>query len=323
MGEEESEEALWRDDKALKDLEYSQRRTEKQQRRRERKKDRRYRRWKMLYLPAMLGMVGGTVLTLTATLQGLGRGSFLWDARDVVIIVGPVIIASGFICLMLAAGCTFQHEQETRQASKPPEEFIGLLGFVPDKFISRRRSTAVRSISLDTYDMPVPADLDPNRNYILGKARHHPGPRRHLASQSDSTCSDVFLMSQNSYSSTASWVKSLTVTHQQQRGQLTRQQSDSNILTACQQDRSVSATARRCLDDSTGRADAFGSHSDLHVVCTSSLASSGYHSSASDTTSVFLDARATCSRSGSKHVQSTCCSDAMNTPTRQLPGASR
>lgn len=241
---------LWTNEKTLKDLEYSQRRTDKKQRRRQRKRNRRYRRWKLLYLPALVGMLGGTMLTLTATLQGLGQDTFLWDIRHIIIVIGPTMIACGFLCLLLAAGCTFQHESQARKVRSPPEDFIGLLGFRMDEF-QRRRSNVLHSVSVDTDDMPMPADLDPSQNYVVSKSRNVSGRRARLTTQSSSACSiDVLLTSQTSYSSTASWVQSLTVTPEQQRCQLIRQQSDINIVSTPQSD-AHKPPVTRCRDDST------------------------------------------------------------------------
>ena len=290
---------MWTNDKALKDLEYSQRRKEKKQRRRERREDARNWFWKKLYVPAVVGMVGGSFLTLCATLQSLGGDTFLWNARGTLVIVGPAMLGIGFLCLMLAAGCTFRHDQEVREKPKgPPSEFL-LYGFQwRDNFSGP--STALRSISVDTGDMPLPDDLDPSRNFVLAK------PGLSVRGRSDekgvpvgcgghgSVSNAAFLVSASSYSSTASWVHSVPTSHSQQRAMLTRQSSDSNLLSSsgrCDRDRDRErdrdVTARRSLVEGSSEVQerhSSGSHSDLHVVYTRSLTSSGYQSASDSTT---------------------------------------
>ena len=64
---------MWTNDETLKDLEYSQRRSEKKLRHRERQKLARHKKWKKLYGPAVLLMLSGMFFTLVATLQTLGK----------------------------------------------------------------------------------------------------------------------------------------------------------------------------------------------------------------------------------------------------------
>ncbi|XP_076458271.1 uncharacterized protein LOC143292002 [Babylonia areolata] len=272
---------MWTDGQALRDMEYSQRRTEKKQRREERKKEaHNHRRWKRLYLPSVLIMLTGTILTLCGTMRSMSGDTILWEARGVLIIVGPVVLGLGFICLMLAAGCTFQHDQEIKQERDPFSEFL-LQGFVDRTHSSVTRTLtprALRSISNDTTDLPIPEDLDPQKNYVLAK----PGwTADRGVGRRGSTLSTVSLEASNSYVSTASWVRSVSASHSPQTS-MTRQNSDINLL-AGRCTRNVAARRSLLLDYSEVR-DPAGSHADLHVVCTRSLTSSGYQSAGDSTT---------------------------------------
>ncbi|KAL8616909.1 hypothetical protein ACOMHN_041828 [Nucella lapillus] len=271
---------MWNDDKTLKDLEYSQRRAEKKQRQQERRKAAHNRRWKKLYLPATLAMVVGTVLTLSGTLRSVGGDSVFWEARDVVIIVGPVVLILGFLCLMLAAGCTFEHDQHHKEEVNDPFAEYLLHSFEDKaKFRLSRPPLALRSVSMDTADLPIPEDLDPNKNYLLARSGWDVG--RTGVGRQESGGSTVFLDASNSYASTASWVRFVSASHSPKHS-LTRQNSDSNLLTA-RGDRFTSP--RRSLQvDYSEKKDPAGSHSKLQVVCTRSLTSSGYQSASDSTT---------------------------------------
>ncbi|XP_076459919.1 uncharacterized protein LOC143293014 [Babylonia areolata] len=275
---------MWTNDTTIKDLEYSQRRTEKKQRRKERRKDYQKRCWKKVYLPAVLGMVVGTFLTFCATLQSLAGDTFLWNFRGVLVILGPVLLGLGLLALMLAAGCTFKHDQEAREKPvAPPSEFVIYQNEF--RYSYSRPPSVLRSDSVNTADFPVPVDLDPSRNYVEGRrgwSSPRKTPRTWSVSRDGSVHSGDPLTVDSSFSSTAKWVRFVSAAHGQQGASLPRQNSDSNLVSPSPHSQPLT-NARRSLDDDAVP-DNSGSQSDLHVVCTRSPTSSGYQS-ASDSVS--------------------------------------
>ncbi|KAK7113809.1 uncharacterized protein [Littorina saxatilis] len=263
---------MWTNDKTLKDLEYSQRRTEKKQRRREHKKDAINRCWQKLYIPAVVGMVGGTFLTLCGTLQSLGGDTVFWTVRTALTVLGPALLGLGFLCLMLAAGCTFKHDQHMRQKPKrPPCEFQFLLDSslqFQDRYSRGRQAWKSETVSVDTEDLPVPADLDPQGNFVPNKAwvathrkgsasssafllsfgnknnnhnhnnnshnhnnnsHNHNNNSHNHNNNSHNHNTNIIINNDSSLNSTASWVHSVSASHRQSLAVLTRQNSDSNL----------------------------------------------------------------------------------------------
>ncbi|KAL8619167.1 hypothetical protein ACOMHN_049949 [Nucella lapillus] len=285
---------MWTNHSTLKDLEYSQRRSEKKQRQRERRKYYQKRCWKKVYLPAVLSMVTGTFLTLCATLQTLAGDTFLWNARSVFMYLGPVLIGVGFLALMLAAGCTFKHDKEARQKSlAPPKEFVSK-GFV---YQYRRPSSALRSDSVLTADLPLPEDLDPSRSYVQSKGSRwgsRSGGRMRSVSWDDSVHDIGPLTLENSYSSTATWVQLVSAAHSHSKPiPLTRQISDTHLTSSPPSPHFQHLQEVPLRDTDQGH---LGSQSDLHVTCTRSVTSSGYHS-ASDSTSGTVEYQTSCDSS--------------------------
>ncbi|KAK6170866.1 hypothetical protein SNE40_019160 [Patella caerulea] len=134
---------LWRKDgDFFKEGEYAKRRNQRRERVNVIESDRRLKRWKKLYIPAVLGMMTGSFLTLASTVHGLGKNTIFWTSKEVFHVIGPVFLVTGLFFLMIAAA--FSHREEEKLRIK-----LGLPSMFPQsiKTLPSEENTSITTVS--------------------------------------------------------------------------------------------------------------------------------------------------------------------------------
>ncbi|ESO84087.1 hypothetical protein LOTGIDRAFT_155410 [Lottia gigantea] len=125
---------LWRKDgDFFRDGEYAKRRAKRRERVSSLEGDRRLKRWKKLYIPAVLGMMTGSFLTLASTVHGLGKNTIFWSSKEIFHVLGPVFLCSGLVFLVLAAACSHQEEEKLRIKLGLPSMFPQSMKTLPSE----------------------------------------------------------------------------------------------------------------------------------------------------------------------------------------------
>ncbi|XP_076073316.1 uncharacterized protein LOC143044938 [Mytilus galloprovincialis] len=106
--------SIWFEEKdAARQKTYAQRRFDREAKREKRKE--RVRCLRKLLIPTAFCWLVGFVLIMGSTVQSLGEGTIFWNLRDKFHIIGPVVLGTGLVLLLITEGCISNHQMKIRK----------------------------------------------------------------------------------------------------------------------------------------------------------------------------------------------------------------
>ncbi|XP_064615890.1 uncharacterized protein LOC135480052 [Liolophura sinensis] len=111
-------------------------------------------RQKWIYIPTIILISAGIVMTFGSTIQGLGEGSVFWEKKEHFTKVGPIVLAVGVVCLLVTVGLesrcqTKKNKEKTLAQTFAPVLSVGLR-------MPRKNSRTVHTTS-DKSSIPIMA----------------------------------------------------------------------------------------------------------------------------------------------------------------------
>ncbi|CAC5419481.1 unnamed protein product [Mytilus coruscus] len=143
--------SIWFEEKdSARQKTYAQRRFDREAIREKRKK--RVRCFRKLLIPTAICWLVGFVLIMGSTVRSLGEGTIFWNIRDKLHIIGPVVLGTGLVLLMITEGCISNHQTKIRKLESiilTPEVNIVVngKGNIPVKNVKNPGQKTLKTIS--------------------------------------------------------------------------------------------------------------------------------------------------------------------------------
>lgn len=111
-------------------------------------------REKLIYIPTIILISAGVVMTFGSTIQGLGEGSVFWEKREHFTKVGPIVLAVGVVCLLVTVGLSSWYQSRKNKEKTLSQNFTPVLSM--GLKMPRKNSRTVHTTS-DKSSIPIMA----------------------------------------------------------------------------------------------------------------------------------------------------------------------